>query len=446
MSRTSRNTSLLLLLAASATLPGCAQWLGPRSAYGTFYQSRLAEVRLPTHAEIASISDSLSKEFDEPSAKVWEACLGFGAQSRGILAAANDSSGGHRLLLIRGETLTHRTILTPPLSAFVERWLAISVLPTGENSTKVRVAYVSPETVRAAPLSADRLPAGFKGDATLSVSRRAAAAFILALEKTFSEDTYLERLEKGTLHPTPRGAPPMIEARAFEKRESIAHRRGNYNSASVRSELVVLNMPRLEKKIANVIQDLALTANQTSQEVQIFLLSSGDSPYIEANGDLFIPIVILDNVQNVDELAGILAHELAHLYLHHGSMRVGASRRAGASRNVITAAFMLGGAAIHFLSTKPESAAPQDAGYATIQDVLAAAAIQLGSYHLSGQIGTGIGRGVGSFIIHRFTRQQELAADEYGAELLWAAGYDYKGLLNYLQRKGATKLSNPEKN
>lgn len=444
MSRTSRNISLLLLLVASATLPGCAHRTATRSAYKTFYQSRLVEAQLPTHEEIASIKDSLSRDLNEPVSKVWEACLGLAAQSKGVLAASNDPTGSHRLLLIRGETMWYRPIQAPPQKTFVERWLAISVLPTGESTTKVNVAYVSPVTARVAPFSTDILPAGFTGEKTLSVSRRAAGAFILALDKTFLEDRYLARLDEGTFDPAPRGTPLVIEAKPFEKRQSVALQRGNYVSAFLRSELLVLDMPRLEKRIGEVIHDLARAANQPGQEARIFILAAGNSPQIEANGDLFIPIGILDNVQSIDELAGILAHELAHIYLHHGSTRVGASRRAGASRNLITGVFMVGGAVIHLLSTIPDSAAPQDS-LLTTQDVLVGVAVQLGAYYLSSQIGTGIGRGVGSFFIHRSTRQQELEADEYGTELLWAAGYDHKGLLKFLQRKGISMLSNATK-
>lgn len=439
----SRKAALLLLLVASASSLGCSHRPGPRSAYNTFYQKRLGELRLPTHEEIASAKDLPSQPFDQPASKVWEACLGLAAQSRGILAAANDPAGGHRLLLIAGETLWYSRIQAPQ-QTFVDRWLAVSVRPVSESSATVNVAFVSPKTARVAPYSADSLSLGFQGDKNISISLRSAGTFMLALKATFMEDEHLERF-KGASRSTPRGVPRAIEAKIIERGKSVADQRGNYDSANIRREWFVLNMPRLQGQIADVIHDLARAANQPSEEIHIFIVASSEPDFhIEPNGDLFMTTDYLDRMMNVDELAGALSHELAHLYINHGSARTGAFRRAGASRNMITMTFMLGGAVLHFLSTRPDSVAPEDTGFLAVQDVLAAAAVQLGSYYLAGQVGTGIGTGVGSFAVHRFTRKQELEADEYGAELLWAAGYDYKGLLHLLQREGTSMLVQTE--
>jgi predicted Zn-dependent protease len=66
--------------------------------------------------------------------------------------------------------------------------------------------------------------------------------------------------------------------------------------------------------------------------------------------------------------------------------------------------------------------------------------VGLGSLYLAGQIGTAVGVDIGGFTIRRFSRREELEADEYGAELLWAAGYDYRGFLKFLQRQGSGTL------
>ena len=179
MSKVNSNAISWLLLIASISFLGCAR--GPRTAYQVFYENRLAGIRLPTYEEIASVGDSLSESLDQPAPKVWDACLGFAAQSRGVLAKADDAGGGHRLFLISGETLEYKQ----DQRSFVDRWLVISVRPIAENSTEVRIAFVSPRTGKVVPFSIDRPSSGFKIDEQLSVSRRAAEAFILALRKTF---------------------------------------------------------------------------------------------------------------------------------------------------------------------------------------------------------------------------------------------------------------------
>lgn len=435
MPRVNKNAISLLLLITSAGLLGCAHRPGPRSSYQIYYQNRLTGIKVPTHEEIASVKDSLLEVFDRPAQEIWNACAGLAAQSRGVLAAAADTSGGHRLLLISGETLEHKR----GREAFVDRWMAISVQPIAENSTEVRIAFVSPQTMRASPFSTDMLSKEFKGDRQQSISRRPAEAFMLALEKTFSEDEYLARFVDVS-RPSTRGAPRSIEVKYTEKGEAVAQRRANYNSAGIRREWFALNVPRLEERIAGIVDDIARAASPPDRKANVFILAAlVPNVHIESNGDLFITTGALDKLQNIDELAGILSHEIAHLYMHHGSTRAGAFRRAGASRNAIIFTLILGGAAIDFLSNIPDSASPEDTLLST-EEVLAGVAVTLGTYYLSGQLGTGIGKGVGSFTIHRFTRKQELEADEYGAELLWAAGYDYRGLLNLLRRDGDSKL------
>ena|GEM_PF-2613633 len=435
MSRAKRSAVFVFFGLASASLLGCLHRPGPRSDYALFYRNRLAGIRVPTYEEIASPEDSLVEVFDQPAPKVWDACLGFAAQSRGVLAVANDASGAHRLLLIDGETVGYRLMQAPDQQVFVDRWMAVGLRPLSEGSTEVRVAFVSPKTGQVAPFYTDRPSGGFKGDKSLSVSRRTAEVFIMGLRKTFLEDEYLARFG-GAFHLTSRGVPRAIETESTEGGDSVARQRGNYKSATIRRERLVLNMPRLEKRIAGVIHDFSKVANQDQQDTEVFIIAA-DSPsfQIEPNGDLFVTTGALDQIQDTGELTGVLSHELAHFYLHHGSMREGAFRDAEISKTAIAVTFVVGGGVYNILSQIPKSAAPKDTLF-TNKQVFTGAAVALGIYYLSGQLGTGIGKGVGDLTIHGFTRKQELEADEYGAELLWAAGYDYRGLLRLLKREG----------
>lgn len=432
MIRTKNSTILFLFVFAAAVLSGCVQ--RPRSAYKDLYQDRLASVRVPTYEEIVSLKDEKdSDSFDQPSQRVWEACLDLAIQSKGILGEADDPGGGRRLLFISGKHLEYKR----DMWLFVDRWLAISVRPITESSTEVLVAFVSPKTTRVAPFSADSFPKGFKGDTTNSISRAVGGEFIQALRKNLHADNYLSRLGDSP-RPNARGVPHQANIRSSHGSESLEQQRADFQSATIRREQFVLNTPRLEEKITSVVHDIARAANQPDRDTRVFIIiDTLDATHVEPNGDIFITTGTLDEIKNIDELAGILAHELAHLYLHHEPNRVRAFKIAGRSRNTATFLATLGGAVIGGLlpTSKPSSASPQDT-LLSLQDVFIGAAVGLGAVYLGGQIGTSLGVGAGGFIIHRFSRKDELEADEYGAELLWAAGYDYRGLLRLIQRSG----------
>jgi Zn-dependent protease with chaperone function len=437
MSKINRSAVTLLLLFAAASLGGCAQHRGPRSAYQAFYQNQLVGVRVPAFVEIATLADEPPIMVEQPVQRVWDVCLGLAAQTKGILGIADDASGGHRLLLISGETLEYRH----DLLVFVDRWLAVSARPVAESLTEVRVVFVSPETARVASFVNDRFPDGFKGDSLRSVSLSAREDFILALRKTFAEDEYL-RLLRSASQPAVRGVPPTIDIRPMERSESMTKQSGYFLSATIRREKLVLNVQRLEERIAGVVHNLAAVAHQLDKETKVFVVADFmRDVHIEYNGDLFITTRALDEIENVDELAGILSHELAHIYLHHGPLRGKGFKRAGASSRVVISLGALGGALVGGLipTSKPRSGSPQDSLLST-QRALIGGIVGAGATLLAGQVGTSVGNDVGNLTIERFSRREELEADDYGAELLWAAGYDYRGLLKFLKREGDSKL------
>jgi hypothetical protein len=436
-----RFMSVFIVLTA-LVLSGCIQ-RHPRSAYRAFYQDGLASVRVPTYEEIASVQDGQTDLLlVQPIERVWNVCLDLAAQSNGILGVEDDGEGGHRILFIGGRNLEYKR----DRRFFVDRWLAISARPISENSTEVLVAFVSPKAARVALFSSDILPNGFKGDKSRSVSLMAGATFIESLQKSLAEDDYLRRLGNSSGRST-RGAPRAPVVKQIKGSESLEQKRADFVSARIRREQYIFNLPQLEVKVADIVQDFARAAKLPSRETRVFIVDGAlHDTHVEPNGDIFVTIGLLDTVQNVDELAGVLAHELAHLYLNHESRRSRGVKIAGMSRNTTMFLGALGGAMIGGLiptSTKPRSAAPQDTLLSN-RGVLIGAALGLGGMYLGSQIGTGLGVGIGSFTVQRFSQKDELEADDYGAELLWAAGYDYHEFLKFLQ-SNAGLLEAPKK-
>ena len=117
-------------------------------------------------------------------------------------------------------------------------------------------------------------------------------------------------------------------------------------------------------------------------------------------GHIFINSGLLANLGGEDELAGIIAHEIAHVTARHISDRIARSKKIGA----VTLAGIVAGA---LLGPSAGSAAAQ--------------ALTVGSM------------AAGQSMTLAFSRQDELQADQLGLQYLDSAGYNAKGLLSALQ-------------
>jgi len=117
------------------------------------------------------------------------------------------------------------------------------------------------------------------------------------------------------------------------------------------------------------------------------------------NGYVFITYGLLRELKNEAELAGVLAHEIAHVCAHHGLHQVQAEETKGAAAEAL-------------------KAAQGDAAQA-------AAALSMGVDVLTKKA---------------YTQPQEFEADQEGVKIMAAAGYDpsaYQAFLQRLQTQGA---------
>lgn len=434
MTRSNRGFRGLALLCAAIALPGCYRIRGPRSAYQAMYENRLVGVEVPSDQDIRAAEEAENRDLPQPVQRVWENFLDLATRSCGLLGVGDDPGGGHRALMVVGKNVDNSRVARALL---IDRWLAVSLQPAGELSTRVTIAFVSPETARVAAIENDKPPRDFKLGENAAISLAASADLLLALEKSFAEGGYLEHLQEGP-PPTPRGAPQNVPVKSDPKRGLLLNRHGNFTSAKVRRENFVLHFPELERRIGNVVHRLAIAAGQPGDEPRVFIVADLEvAPRMEPNGDLFLTTGTLDEARSLDELTGVIAHEMAHLYLHHGITRANSIHRAQVTGGVVLGGFMLGGAVGGGLlpTSRPKSVAPKDT-VLTGKAVLIGVATSLGALYLSSQLGVGAGAGIASMAIDRFSRAEELAADDYGAELLWGAGYDYRGLLRFLEHSG----------
>lgn len=422
----------LLFLLGLWLLGGCAPIRGPSSLYANHYEKHLKGLSIPSREEIRE-ADGDGAVFPHSVDKVWEVCLDVAIQHRGILGVENDLDGGHRLLVVSGARVDYQR----KGAQFIDRWLAVSVEPSIDGSSRVFVALVSPETSRAIPLISDPLPPGLRGDRQRSIAQAAGSAFVQQLREQLRGTEYLERIDWHRARHSLDGR--VSGALGNEGHNSpVAQKLGNLRSAALRRWYVVLELPEVQERLSETVTQLALAAGQTDLPAQIYILADDKTgAEVTSNGDLFVSTGLLEEAESVDELAGVLAHELAHLYLGHAITRNQSVLGLRRSRVALASVFMIGGVLASGLidTSSPESAAPEDT-LLTLEDVLVGAAVGAGALFISSEGGEVIGTEIADIAGRRFTKHQELEADDYAVELLGAAGYDYRGLLRLLERRG----------
>lgn len=127
-------------------------------------------------------------------------------------------------------------------------------------------------------------------------------------------------------------------------------------------------------------------------------------------GQIFVSRGVLVLVNSEDELAGILAHEIAHVEEHHAEERRGLS-----------------------IATSPIRLGAGIAGWATglIVPGLGDAIVELGD-------------STSGLVLAPYSREQEREADRVGQDLAAAAGYEPEGLVNLLDTMVNAEALDPE--
>jgi predicted Zn-dependent protease len=128
-------------------------------------------------------------------------------------------------------------------------------------------------------------------------------------------------------------------------------------------------------------------------------------------GHIFINSGLLEAMENEEELAGIIAHEIAHVVCRHISQKIERSKK-------IEVATLAGVVAGIFLGA---------GGAAT-----AANAVTIGSF------------AAGQSIALAYSREDETQADQIGLDCLAHAGYNYQGLLSVLTKIRSKQWFGPE--
>ena len=169
----------------------------------------------------------------------------------------------------------------------------------------------------------------------------------------------------------------------------------------IRRQGVIVDDPEITEYVQDIGHRLAAYANDGDYEFHFFVV---DDPSINAfalpGGYIGVHTGLIDATRNEDELAGVLAHEIAHVTKRHIARAVHANSRAG----LLNLATMLGAIL---------AAAAADAGGDGVQ----AAVMTSQALQVQNQI--------------NFTRANEYEADRFGVQIMAAAGFDPNGMADF---------------
>jgi predicted Zn-dependent protease len=187
--------------------------------------------------------------------------------------------------------------------------------------------------------------------------------------------------------------------------ESEEYYIGRAVAAQILSRYQPLNDPGLNLYAQKIVQAVAMASDRPSvyKGYHVQILKSGEvNAFAAPGGFIFVTTGLLKLVRGEDELACVLAHEVAHVAKKHGLKTIRASR--------LTSAFAVLGTEAAKNYTSSQVAQLTDVFKGTVDDV------------------------VNSLVVNGYSRDKEYEADKFGAEYARNANYDPRALQAFLKR------------
>jgi predicted Zn-dependent protease len=345
--------------------------------------------------------------FDQSMDAVWQACLEVVSQYQGILSMEK-TADGRSLCVIKGrdsQMLPTDEMAETTFGTWYDQWLVIAVYDDA-GMTAVSVAIMDPMSgqVRTAASVEQTL------FAQVQIQLNSAARW----GEKFADVDWEKR--------PPRPGAPTIHAAQSTAPQDFDIALGNWIGKRLRLELGMVNCPDVTKNLDIVAQRLKDAAGVSTVSSGVHVLAS---PHINAfalpDGEIYVTSGLLDSAQSIDEIAGVLAHEVDHLKHRDvaeklrlqasGDARANALRFAGAVAQIAIGCVPAGGGVV---ATGVANLARNGAD-STVQ-----LAVGSGAEHL--QVG----------MVEGFSTDVELRADGNGCKTLYAAGFDPEASLTFL--------------
>ncbi len=184
---------------------------------------------------------------------------------------------------------------------------------------------------------------------------------------------------------------------------------GRQSAAEAEKQLRLLNQPNLNRYLTSIISRLAAQAPDPRFPYTIKAVNdSSINAFALPGGPMYVNRGLFDAARNEAELAGVLAHEMSHVVLRHGTHQASKAYLSQSGLGILGGLLgKKGGNASQVLNT----------------------------------VG-GVGLNV-AFL--KFGRDDEYQADRLGAEIMAGAGYDPVAMANFFQLLRAEQGRNPGK-
>jgi len=187
--------------------------------------------------------------------------------------------------------------------------------------------------------------------------------------------------------------------------ESEEYYIGRAVSAQIMSRYRPLDDPGLNLYAQKIVQAVSMASDRPSTykgyHVQV-LQSDEVNAFAAPGGFIFVTTGLLKLVRSEDELACVLAHEVAHVAKKHGLKTIKASR--------LTSAFATLGAEAAKNYTPSQMSQLTDVFKGSVDDV------------------------VNSLVVNGYSRDKEYEADKFGAQYARNANYDPAAMKSFLER------------
>jgi predicted Zn-dependent protease len=184
---------------------------------------------------------------------------------------------------------------------------------------------------------------------------------------------------------------------------------GREAARQIEAQVRILGQPRATDYVEEIVHRLTAEAPGARFDYRVKLVDASDiNAFALPGGFLYVNRGLVESVRSEGELAGVLAHEIAHVAMRHGTRQ----------------------------ATKGTAA---QAGLSVLQRILGRNDNETGK--IVGVVG-GIGLNA-AFL--KFGRDDEREADRVGAEIMARAGYDPEDMARFFDLLAAQRRSNPGK-
>ncbi len=188
---------------------------------------------------------------------------------------------------------------------------------------------------------------------------------------------------------------------------------GRAMMVQIRGSGVVVEDPLITEYINDIGNRIAAHSNDGTHEFEFFVVDDHRiNAFAMPGGYIGVHSGLIEATRNEDELAGVLAHEVAHVTQRHIARAIHANQRQG----ILTTALMLGAIIAGMASDDSDV---MSAGMAVAQ-------------------GTAVQQQI------NFTRSNEYEADRIGIGALHAAGYDPHGMASFFEVISRMQPAAPE--